>query len=237
MGGRGRGRARGGAYPPSRVVGVVFEHLGVRGHVDVPPTVGELVWGAWSNFLAQPGLNLAALQPALPNAGGGGAVAAGQVAAGPVVAGGGRGVREAGRGRGAGGRGVSLSGPPARRTGGRGVGVEVGAGGRGRGMRGVVKVAGVYDECPICLLSFAETSGMIILSCGHRICRRCIQLWVNKGNGASGACPYCRQSLTNKDMDRFKDADHDKSGGGGGGGGFVGGSGGGRGGMVAIATA
>ena len=54
MGGGGRGMARGGANPPSRVVRVVFEHLGVRGHVDVPPTVGELVWGAWSNFLAQP---------------------------------------------------------------------------------------------------------------------------------------------------------------------------------------
>ena len=107
--------------------------------------------------------------------------------------------------------------------------VEVSAGGRGRGMRGVIKVVGVYDECPICLLGFAETSGMIILTCGHRICSTCIQLWVNKGNGASGACPYSRQSLTNRDMDRYKDSEDDKSGGGGGGG-FVGGSSGGRGG-------
>ena len=81
---------------------------------------------------------------------------------------------------------------------------------------------------------------MIILTCGHRICSTCIQLWVNKGDGASSACPYCRQSLTNKDMDQYKDSEDDKSGGGKGGG-FVGGNGGGRGGGVrgtyAIATA
>ena len=102
MGGRGQGRGRGGAHPPSRVLGVVYEHLGVRGHVNIPPTVGELVWVGWQNFLAQPGVSVAALQPALPNVGGGGAVAAGPV-------GGGRGVREAGRGRGAGGREVSAA--------------------------------------------------------------------------------------------------------------------------------
>ena len=66
MGGRGRGRGRGGAHPPSRVLGVVYEHLGVRGHVNIPPTVGGLVWVGWQNFLAHPGVNVAALQPALP---------------------------------------------------------------------------------------------------------------------------------------------------------------------------
>ena len=100
--GVGQGWGRGGAHPPSRVLGVVYEHLGVRGHVNIPPTVGELVWVGWQNFLAQSGVNVAALQPALPNVGGGGAVAAGPV-------GGGRGVREAGRGRGAGGREVSAA--------------------------------------------------------------------------------------------------------------------------------
>ena len=105
-------------------------------------------------------------------------------------------------------------------------------------MRGVIKVVGVYDEFPMCLLGFAETSGMIILTCGHRICHTCIQLWVYKGNGASGAYHYCRQSLTNRDMDRYKDSEDDKSGGGGGGGGeFVVGGGGGPRSTHAIATA
>ena len=46
-------------------------------------------------------------------------------------------------------------------AGGRGGGERVvEAGGRGRGMRGVIKVLGTYDECPICLLPFGETTGM-----------------------------------------------------------------------------
>ena len=52
------------------------------------------------------------------------------------------------------------------------------------------------------------------------MCRSCILLWVDQGNGAKKACPYCSQHLTNKDLDCYKDADDDKSGGGGHGGGL-----------------
>ena len=119
--------------------------------------------------IPQPGLNLAALQPALPNAGGGAVGGGGRGvrqalpnAGGGAVGGGGRGVRQAlpNAGGGAvagGGRGVRQAG--GRRTGGRGV--EVGAAGRGRGMRGVIKVRLLllgFDE----LLSSASKAKMTI---------------------------------------------------------------------------
>ena len=52
--------------PPSTVLGVDYEHLGVRGQVNVSPMVGEVVWTAWQAFLNQPGINMAALHPAMP---------------------------------------------------------------------------------------------------------------------------------------------------------------------------
>ena len=49
----------GGAQPHSRVLGVVYEHLGVRGHVNIPPT-----WASWSGLAGRiflPSLELMSL--------------------------------------------------------------------------------------------------------------------------------------------------------------------------------
>lgn len=59
------------------------------------------------------------------------------------------------------------------------------------------------SDCPICMENMKRFIRVSSLSCGHRFCKSCLQLWINKFK--YDTCPMCRRPVE-RDQDQYSHA-------------------------------
>ena len=56
------------------------------------------------------------------------------------------------------------------------------------------------NVCPICLKPFHQCVDLVITTCGHLSCRKCLERWIYETYSDGFKCTICRQNLDLKDV-------------------------------------